>query len=88
MQGNSLDMVLLTRKQLTVVLKFDLYSSFFWGRGGGGVRAQMTVTGPTFRASFEVNLCPNLKTNTPLQNPCHSLNEDGLLARIQREMTP
>ena len=36
MQGNSLDldMVLLTRKQLPVVLKLDLYS--FFGEGGGG----------------------------------------------------
>ena len=40
---------------------------FFLGGGGGGVRAQ--TTWPTLRASFEVNLCPILKTNTPLQNP-------------------
>ena len=37
----------------------------------------MTVTRPTLRASFEVNLCPILKTNTPLQMPCNQLNEDG-----------
>ena len=76
-------MVLLARKQLPVVL-------FFWGGGGGeeGVRAQTTVTGPTLRASFEVNLWPTLKTNTPLQSPFHTLNDNGLLARIQREMTP
>ena len=60
-------MVLLTRKELPVVLKLDLYSSFFWG--GGGDLAQTTVTRPTLRASFEVNLCPILKTNTPLQSP-------------------
>ena len=37
-QGNSLDfdMVLLTRKQLPVVLKLDLYYSFFFLGGGGG----------------------------------------------------
>ena len=37
MQGNSLDfdMVLLTRKQLPVVLKLDLFSFFFLGGGGG-----------------------------------------------------
>ena len=83
-QGNSrdLDMVLLTRKQLPVVLKLDLYSSFW------GVPAQTTVTRPTVRASFEVNLCPILKTSTPLQSPFHKLNDNGLLARIQREMTP
>ena len=76
-------MVLLTRKQLPVVLKLDLFF-FFWG--GGGVRAQRTR--PTLRASFEVNLRPILKTNTPLQSPFPELNENGLLARIQREMTP
>ena len=60
-QGNSvdLDMVLLTRKQLPVVLKLDLHSffSFFWA-----VRAQMTVTRLIVRASFEVNSCPILTT--------------------------
>ena len=40
---------------------------FFLGGGGGGVRAQ--TTWPTLRASFEVNLCPILKTNTLLQSP-------------------
>ena len=73
-QGNSLDldMVLLTRKQLPVVLKLDLYS-FFFGGGGGvvGDQAQTILTGPTLRASFEVNLCPILKTNIPLQSPFH-----------------
>ena len=48
---------------------------------------ETTVTRPTLRASFEVNLCPILKRSTPLQRPCNKLNEDGLLARIQREMT-
>ena len=48
----------------------------------------MTVTRPTLRASFEVNLRLILKTNTPLQSPCHTLNVNGLLARIQKEMTP
>ena len=37
-------MVLLTRKQLPVVLKLDLY--FFFLGGGGGIRAPMTVTRP------------------------------------------
>ena len=60
-------MVFLTGKQLPAVLKLDLYSSIFFFLGGGGVRAQ--TTWPTLRASFEVNLCPILKTNTPLQNP-------------------
>ena len=64
-------MVLLTRKQLPVVLKLDLYSSISGGGGGGGcVLAHMTVTRPTLRASCEVNLCPILKTNTSLQSPC------------------
>ena len=83
-------MVLLTRKQLPVVLKLDLYSfSFFFGGGGGGNDlAQTTVTRPTLRASFEVNFCPIFKTNTPLQSPFHNLNGNSLLARIQREMTP
>ena len=52
------------------------------------VRAQTTVTTPTLRALFEINLCLILKPNTPLQRPCNQLNEDGLLERIQREMTP
>ena len=42
-------------------------SIFFFMGGGGGGQAQTTVTRPTLRASFEVNLCPILKTNTPLQ---------------------
>ena len=75
MQGNSLDldMVLLKRKQLQVVLKLDLYSSFinFFFGGGGGDLAQTTVTRPTLRASFEINLCPISKTNTALQSPFH-----------------
>ena len=67
------------RKQ-PVVLKLDLYSSLFiLGRP-----SQTTVTGPSLRASFEVNLCPILKTNTPLQRPCNSLNE-GCLARIKEK---
>ena len=49
---------------------------------------ETTETRPTLRASFEVNLHPILKRNTPLQRPCNSLNEYGVLARIQREMTP
>ena len=65
-------MVLLTRKQLPVALKLELYSSlFFFLGGGGGVRAQTTVTRPILRASFEVNLCPILKTHTALQSPFH-----------------
>ena len=59
------------------------FSLFFWA-----VRAQTTVTRRTLRASFEVNLYPILKTNTLLQRPCNSLNEHGLFAGIQREMTP
>ena len=59
------------------------FSLFFWA-----VRAQMTVTRPNLRASFEVNLCPILKTNTPLKRPCNSLNEHDLFAEIQRETTP
>ena len=50
-QGNSLnlDMVLLTRKQLPVVLKLDLYSSFFGG--GGGDKAPRKKAG--FKKSFK-----------------------------------
>ena len=66
---------------------WSIFFFFFGGGGGGGVRAQTTVTRPTLRASFEVNLCPILKTNTPLQSPFH-FNEYCLFARIQREMTP
>ena len=73
-------MVMFTRKQ-PVVLKLDLYILLsFLGRPSTNDR-------PILRASFEVNLCPILKTNTPLQRPFNSLNEDGLLAGIQREMT-
>ena len=53
----------------------------FWGHPSPNDR-------PILRASFEVNLCPILKINTPLQRPFNSLNEDGLFAGIQREMTP
>ena len=63
-------MVMLTQKQLPVVLKLDLYSSFFFFGGGGGVQAQTTVTRPSLRALFEVKFCPILKANTPLQRPC------------------
>ena len=49
---------------------------------------EMTVTRPNLWASFEVNLCPSLKRNTSLQRPWNSLNKNGLLARIPREMTP
>ena len=62
-------MVLLTRKQLPVVLKLDLYSSFFGVGGGGGDLAQTTVTRPTLRASFEVNLCPILKNKPTVAKP-------------------
>ena len=31
--------------------------------------------------------CPISKTNTPLQSYCNTLNEDGLFAKIQQEMT-
>ena len=63
-QGNSLDldMVLLTRTQVPVVLKLDLYSSF-WGAGGGGGGVRAQTTWLTLRASVV------LKTNTPLQSP-------------------
>ena len=76
-------MVMLTRKQLPVVLKLDS-SSFF----GGAVRDQSKVIKSTLRALFVVDVDLILKTNTPLQSPYHSLNEDCLLARIQRELTP
>ena len=59
------------------------FSLFFWA-----VRAQTTMTRTTLRVSFEVNLFSIVKPNTPLQRPFNKLNEDGLLARIQREMTP
>ena len=49
---------MLTQKQLLVVLKLDLYSSFL---GGGGVQAQTTVTRPSLRALFEVKFSPILK---------------------------
>ena len=52
------------------------------------VRNRTIVTWSSLRASFEVNLCTILKTYTPLQRYCNSLNEDGLFAKIQQEMTP
>ena len=74
-------MVLLTQKQLPVVLKLDLYSSFFWG-GGGGTTAQTTVTMPTLRASFEVNLCPPLsdfKTKNTVAKPISLAKREWLV---------
>ena len=43
--------------------------SIFFSRFSWAVRAQTTVTKPTLRASFEVTLCPILKTSTPLRRP-------------------
>ena len=52
------------------------------------VRNGMIATWSSLRASFEVNICPISKTNTPLQRYCNGLNEDGLLSKIQQEMIP
>ena len=68
---------------------WSIFFFFFFGGGGGGVpfEPKRQWLG-LFAGIVCFNLCPILKTNTPLQSPFHLLNENGLLARIQREMTP
>ena len=75
-----LDMVLLTAKELPVVLKLDLYSSFFMGVGGGGVRAQKTVTRPGVFLSLPAQ---NIHKRTHQYKLNFALFFDNLIERIR-----